>query len=80
MLVGVGLVTILPLIWFNAGAQRLPYKYMGFMQFIAPSMMFVLAIFVLNEPMEPVKLQAFIAIWTALILLVGEQIKQAGRG
>jgi len=80
MLAGVGLVTILPLIWFNAGAQRLPYKYMGFMQFIAPSIMFVLAIFVLNEPMEPVKLQAFIAIWAALLLLVVEQLKQARQG
>lgn len=75
-LAGVGIVTVIPLIWFNAATQRLEYKYVGFLQFISPSIMFFLAIWILNEPLETAKLHTFIAIWIALALLVVEQLKR----
>ena len=75
-LAGVGIVTIIPLIWFNAATQRLESKYIGFLQFISPSIMFLLAIWVLNEPIPTAKLHTFIAIWIALILLVIEQFNR----
>ena len=45
-----GVVTAVPLMLFAAGAQRLRLATVGFLQYLAPSMTFVLAIFVFREP------------------------------
>ena len=46
----------------------MPLSTLGFMQFIAPSMQFVLAVTVLGEPLSMVKLVTFICIWIALAI------------
>lgn len=64
-----GLLTVLPLIWFNMAAQRLTLTLLGFIQYLAPSMTFLLAVFFWNEPFTQGHAVAFACIWTALALV-----------
>lgn len=68
LLAGSGVVTAVPLILFASGAKRLTLATIGLMQYIAPTMIFLTAIFVFAEPVGPVKIAAFVLIWTALAL------------
>jgi len=68
LLVAAGFITIIPLIWFNSAAVRISMMKLGFLQFIGPSIAFILAIFVYDEPFNLDKLITFIIIWTALII------------
>lgn len=72
LLVAAGAVTAAPLILFSAGAQRVPMTVLGLLQYIAPTMQFVLGIVVYNEPFAPAQLIGFLIIWTALALFTGE--------
>ncbi len=69
LLVLSGLVTILPLIGFNVAAKRLTLSIMGFLQYIAPSISFVLAVLLYDEPFDEVRRVAFAGIWLALLIL-----------
>ncbi len=68
LLMGAALVTGLPLLLFTNGAKRLHLTTIGFLQYIAPSGTFLLAIFVYHEPLQPAQLLTFILIWSALAL------------
>ncbi len=68
LLISAGLITIIPLIWFNSAATRVSMIKLGFLQYIGPSIAFLLAIFVYNEPFSFDKLITFIMIWTALVI------------
>ncbi|MCM5559940.1 EamA family transporter RarD [Pleomorphomonas sp. JP5] len=63
-----GLVTAVPLILFVYGARLLRYSTIGLMQYIAPSMIFLTAVFVFHEPFSVGKLIAFMFIWAALVV------------
>lgn len=65
-LAGLGIVTALPLIMFSAAARRLPMVLIGLMQYIAPSLHFVAAVFIWHEPLRPATLATFGFIWLAL--------------
>ena len=69
LLVLSGLITVLPLIWFNVAAQRLTLTTIGFIQYLAPSMTFCLAVFLWNEPFTQGHAVAFSCIWFALLLV-----------
>lgn len=69
LLVSAGLVTALPLIWFNVAAQHLTLTLIGFIQYLAPSMTFLLAVFLWGEPFTQGHAVAFACIWTALLLV-----------
>ena len=68
LLAGTGLATAIPLILYASGAKRLRLSTIGLMQYIAPTMIFLFAVFVFNEPMSGWQLVAFILIWMALAL------------
>jgi chloramphenicol-sensitive protein RarD len=68
LLAGTGLATAIPLILYASGAKRLRLSTIGLMQYIAPTMIFLFAIFVFNEPISMWQLIAFVLIWTALAL------------
>lgn len=68
MLVGTGIVSTVPLLCFTAAARRLPYSLMGMLQFVAPTLQFLLATLVYGEPLTRAHLMAFAAIWGALAL------------
>lgn len=70
LLAAAGLVSTIPLLLFTAAARRLPYSTVGMLQFLAPSLQFLLAILVYGERLTTAHLVAFAAIWTALALYV----------
>ena len=66
MLAAAGLVSTIPLLCFTAAARRLPYSTVGMLQFLAPTLQFLLAVLVYDEPLTTAHLLAFAAIWAAL--------------
>lgn len=71
-----GPVTMIPLLCFAAAANRISLTALGFFQYIGPSGMFLLAVFVYGEPLSVEKLTTFIIIWCALALLVWDTVRQ----
>ncbi len=61
-----GLITALPLLWFTNAARRLPYSTVGVLQYLAPSLQFLLAVLAFHEPFGHEKLLSFAFIWSAL--------------
>jgi hypothetical protein len=57
--------------------MRLPYSPLGFLQHIAPSIQFLLAVLVFQEPFGPAKALCFAAIWAALVIFSFEAIRTA---
>jgi chloramphenicol-sensitive protein RarD len=72
-----GLITVLPLVWFNVAARSLPLSTIGFFQYIAPSMTFLLSVFLWNEPFTQGHAVAFGCIWFALALVSAETWKRS---
>ena len=70
-----GVITAVPLIAFAAAARRLKLSTLGLMQFVTPSMVFLLGAFVYGEPFGLAKLACFAAIWTALALYGRETLR-----
>lgn len=68
LLLCAGIVTSLPLIAFAAGARRLSLTLIGLLQYIGPSIAFLIAVFYYDEPMNMERLTTFILIWIALAL------------
>lgn len=73
-----GVMTAVPLILFGLAAQHLPLKYVGFMQYITPSIQFVLALTVFHEPMPAVRWIGFGLVWLALVLLSIDLVRNRG--
>lgn len=63
-----GPVTAIPLILYATGARLLRYTTIGVLNYIAPTLIFLIAVFVFKEPFSMVQLLAFCFIWTALAL------------
>jgi chloramphenicol-sensitive protein RarD len=70
-----GAVTAIPLLLFNAAAKRLPYSTLGFLQYIAPSLQFLLAVLVFGEPFTAAHALCFGAIWSALAIFAAEGLR-----
>jgi chloramphenicol-sensitive protein RarD len=79
LLVGSGLTTILPLIWFNMAAKKLPLSILGFFQYIGPSLSFLIAVFFYGEQFTFGHTVAFACIWLALVLVSVEPFRRARR-
>ena len=68
-----GAVTAIPLILFSAGAKRIPLSLTGFIQYVGPTIMFILGIFVFKEKFDVHQLITFIFIWIGIILYIISQ-------
>jgi len=68
LLVGCGIVTAGPLMIYANGAKRLRLSTIAIMQYIAPTLIFLTAVFLFDEPFSTVKLVAFSLIWAALVV------------
>ena len=68
LLAGGAGMTAVPLLWFVEAARRLDLKTMGFLQFIAPTLQFLIATFAFGEPLSRERLLSFALIWTAVAL------------
>lgn len=74
-----GLVTILPLIWFNVAARVLTLTTLGFYQYISPSLTFVMAVFFFDESFTRGHAVAFCCIWFALLMISTESLARLRR-
>jgi chloramphenicol-sensitive protein RarD len=74
-----GVVTAIPLILFAAGAQRVPLTLLGLLQYVSPTMQFVLGVLLYREPFTHSQLAGFSFIWTALVLLAVEGVWERRR-
>ena len=70
LLLVAGIVSTTPLLLFIAAAKRLAYSTMGMLQFIAPTLQFLIAVLLYKEPVTIAHIVAFPAIWAALALYV----------
>lgn len=75
LLIAAGVVSTVPLLCFTAAARRLAYSTVGMLQFIAPTLQFLLAVAVYDEPFTTAHGIAFGCIWTALFLYVSSMVR-----
>lgn len=75
LLFAAGPVTMVPLMCFAAAANRVSLVTLGFFQYIGPTGMFLLAVFVYDEPLSTEKLTTFILIWSALAMLIVDSLR-----
>jgi chloramphenicol-sensitive protein RarD len=68
MLVGIGPITAIPLLLFAAGARRISMSTLGLLQYLGPSIQFVLGLWLFKEPFSGARAVGFGLIWTALVI------------
>ncbi|MDO9367947.1 MAG: EamA family transporter RarD [Sphingopyxis sp.] len=61
-----GVVTAIPLLLFATAARRMSYAALGFVQYLAPSIAFLLSLFIFDEPLKPAQLACFLLIWASI--------------
>jgi chloramphenicol-sensitive protein RarD len=61
-----GIVTVAPLLLFTAAARRLRFSTLGFLQYLAPTIQFIIAVALFDEPLSSEKIIAMTCIWTAV--------------
>ena len=69
-----GLVTSLPLVWFTSAARRLQYTTIGIVQYLGPSLQFLLAVLYYHEPFTSVYLITFAFIWAGLAIFIADSL------
>ncbi|TKA95833.1 EamA family transporter RarD [Cereibacter changlensis] len=79
LLFGCGLVTAVPLILYANGAKLLKLSTIGILQYIAPTMIFLSAVFLFGEPFQRAQMIAFPMIWLALVIYTGSMLHRARR-
>jgi chloramphenicol-sensitive protein RarD len=74
LLILAGPLTAVPLLLFGFAARNIPLSMLGFLQYIAPTLQFILGVFVYNEPFPAARLVGFCIIWLALLLYSVESL------
>jgi len=74
LMVGAGLVTTIPLLMFASAVQRIPLSMVGLMQYIAPTLQFLLGVLVYREPFSQTQMIGFSLVWIALLFFWGEGV------
>lgn len=69
-----GVLTATPLLLFGAAVRRLRLSTMGFLQYIGPSLQFLMAVVVFKEPLDKVRLLSFGLCWAAIVIYVIDSI------
>jgi chloramphenicol-sensitive protein RarD len=79
LLVGTGVVTAVPLLCFGAAATRVPLTAIGLMQYVTPTLQFLIGVFIDHEPMPAMRWVGFVLIWIALAVFTAELISHRRR-
>ncbi len=72
LMVGAGVITAVPLLLFAAATRRIPLSLVGVLQYIAPTMYFLIGVFLYGEPLTLERLVGFVIIWLALVIFAVE--------
>lgn len=76
ILVCSGIVTTVPLLMFAAGAKRIPMSHMGIIQYISPTIQFLIGLFMFHEAFDKTRFIGYILVWAAVVLFVMGSIKR----
>jgi chloramphenicol-sensitive protein RarD len=68
LLIGAGLVTTVPLLMFASAARQIPLSVVGLLQYIAPTLQFLIGVFLYKEPFDRAHFIGFAIVWVALII------------
>ncbi len=71
-----GVITVIPLVFFAAAATRLPLTTLGFVQYLAPTLTLLLAIFLYDETVPAIRWFTFSMIWLAVVIFSVENLYQ----
>ncbi|MEQ9661320.1 MAG: EamA family transporter RarD [Parasphingopyxis sp.] len=77
LLLGAALVTSIPLMLFAAAARRLTLTTLGFIQYLAPSLAFIIGVVIYDEPLNWGQIVCFGLIWTAIAIFVADNYRAA---
>ena len=77
LLMATGLVTVVPLLFFTAATTRLPLSTLGLLQYLAPTLQFLLGVLYFDESMSVGRWIGFALVWLALVILTAYGIRQA---
>lgn len=67
-----GVVTAVPLLLFAIAARRMDYSTLGFIQYLAPTIVFILGLTVFEQPLAPAKLASFVLVWIAVAIFASD--------
>jgi len=79
LMISTGVVTAVPLICFGAAATRVSMVSLGLLQYLAPTLQFVLGLVVFNESMTPGRWMGFVLVWAALAVFTYELVRHRRR-
>jgi len=74
-----GLVTAVPLLLFGAAASRVPLTTLGVLQYLAPTIQFLLGVTLFDEPLPLVKLLGFVLVWLGVVLFTADLVRHHRR-
>jgi chloramphenicol-sensitive protein RarD len=74
LLIGAGIVTTIPLLMFASAAKQIPLNMVGILQYLAPTIQFLIGVFIYHEPFDTTRLIGFSIVWLALIIFWVENI------
>jgi chloramphenicol-sensitive protein RarD len=72
LLIGAGVVTVVPLLMFASAVRLIPLSLIGILQYIAPTLQFLIGVLIFKEPFTPTQLIGFGLVWLALIIFTSE--------
>jgi len=75
LMIGGGVVTTVPLLLFAAAVRTVPLSVIGILQYIGPTLQFLLGVFVYDEPFSRAQLVGFSIVWVALALYAGDSLR-----
>lgn len=76
LLIGAGALTAIPLLLFAMAARRMDLSTLGFVQFLSPTIVFILGLTVFDEPLRTAQLVSFALIWTAIALFSWDLLRR----
>lgn len=79
LLVSTGIVTVIPLLMFGGAARRLPLSTIGLLQYLAPTLQFLLGVLVFREDMPAVRYVGFALVWLALVIFSSDALRNSRR-
>lgn len=79
LLVGLGVITAVPLVLFGTAARRIPLTLLGLLQYLTPTFQLLCGVVVLDEDLPPERLAGFVLVWIALIILGTDAVRTSRR-
>ena len=77
LLIGLGVITTVPLLLFATAATRIPLSLLGLLQYLTPSLQLLCGVVILGEPLPPERLAGFAMVWIALAVLAADALRDA---